>query len=57
MASARRSRPGFQRVQRDDTAALRFEQCRIRLPNGAVIELGGERVDWLTLLQAVGALP
>ena len=57
IASSRRSRPVFQRVQVDDTAALRFEQCRIHLPNGAVIELGGDRVDLPRLLQAVGSLP
>ena len=56
IAASKRSRPGFQRVQVHDTPALRFEQCRIHLPNGAVIELNGERVDLPALLQAVGSL-
>lgn len=32
------------------------QQCRILLPNGAVIELGGDRLDLSLLLQAVSAL-
>lgn len=57
IAPSKRSRPGFQRIQVDDTPVAKFEQYRIHLPNGAVIELGGERVDLPALLQSVSSLP
>jgi hypothetical protein len=57
IAPTKRGRLGFQRVQVADTPTRRIEQYRIHLPNGAVIELGGERVDLPCLLQAVASLP
>ena len=58
LSRSKRHRPVFERVRVvAPGAAAASTRCRIEFPNGVTLELGGEAVDHLALLQALGALP
>jgi len=54
---SKRQRPVFERVRVAATCGAAITRCRIEFPNGVTLELGGDAVDHLGLLQALGALP
>jgi hypothetical protein len=57
LSRSKRQRPVFERVRVSAPCGAASTRCRIEFPNGVTLELGGEAVDHLALLQALGALP